>query len=241
MLLDDHRLVEPIAQVLDRAPAGWRPQIEAWRASPPGQRLQAFIAGRQAANARIYPAQVLRALAMTPPEAVRVVILGQDPYHGEGQAEGLAFSVPPGVRIPPSLRNIFKELQRDLGLPPPTSGHLGAWAARGVLLLNSVLTVEQGRPGSHAGQGWEALTDGLVAAMAEDRRPKAFLLWGAHAQAKAGLVAAGHPAHLVLSSNHPSPLSAGRGSTPFHACGHFGQVNRFLREAGRGEVDWSLR
>lgn len=232
-------LAEPLARVLDRAPASWRGAIERWRARPDGQRLLEFIAQRQAAGATIYPAAVLRALELTPLSAVRVVILGQDPYHGPGQAEGLAFSVPEGVRVPPSLRNIGKELTRDLGLPPPRQGHLGAWARQGVLLLNTTLTVEDGRPGAHTKCGWEALTDDLIEACADDPRPKAFLLWGAHAHAKAGLI--GNPSrHLVLAANHPSPLSATRPPRPFIGCGHFGAANRFLAAAGSAPIDWSL-
>jgi len=232
-------LVEPLARVLDRAPASWRAVVERWRASPDGQRLQAFVEQRQAAGATIYPAAVLRALELTPLPAVRVVILGQDPYHGPGQAEGLAFSVPPGQKLPPSLRNIGKELSRDLGLPPPRQGHLGAWARQGVLLLNTTLTVEDGRPAAHAKQGWEALTDGITKVCVEDKRPKVFLLWGAHAQIKVGLIdRVGR--HLVLKANHPSPLSATRPPTPFIGCGHFGAANRFLTAAGDRPIDWSL-
>lgn len=234
-----NRLVEPLARVLDRAPPSWAPQIEAWRASAEGRRLQAFVAQRQAAGATIYPATVLRALELTPSDRVRVVILGQDPYHGPGQAEGLAFSVPPGQPLPPSLRNIFKELQRDLGGATPRSGHLGPWAQRGVLLLNAVLTVEDGRPGCHAKQGWEALTDNVIHTLSCDAASKVFMLWGAHAQAKAGLIDSGS-GHLVLQANHPSPLSAGRPPVPFLGCGHFGVASRFLEAAGRGLMDWSL-
>jgi uracil-DNA glycosylase len=232
-------LAEPLGRVLDRAPASWRAVIDRWRTSPAGQRLVEFIEQRQAAGATIYPAAVLRALELTPLPAVRVVILGQDPYHGAGQAEGLAFSVPAGTRLPPSLRNIGKELARDLGLSPPRQGHLGAWARQGVLLLNTTLTVEAGRPAAHAKQGWEALTDDLIKESAEDPRPKVFLLWGAHARAKAALVAAAGP-HLVLAANHPSPLSATRPPLPFIGCGHFGAANRFLVAAGGPPIDWAL-
>ena len=188
----------------------------------------------------IYPPEPLRALALTPLHSTRVVILGQDPYHGPGQAEGLAFSVPPGVKIPPSLRNIFKELQRDLGLPPAASGHLGAWARRGVLLLNTCLTVEDGAPASHAKLGWEALTDALIQAAAQDAAPKVFMLWGAHAQAKAALIAAAGPQHLLLQANHPSPLSATRPPRPFIGCGHFSQAAAWLRVRG-WDISWDLR
>jgi uracil-DNA glycosylase len=231
-------LAEPLARVLDRAPPSWAPIVNAWRACAEGRRLEAFVAERQAQGAPIYPAAVLRALELTARDAVRVVILGQDPYHGPGQAEGLAFSVPAGQRLPPSLRNIFKELGRDLGLALPAHGHLGRWAQQGVLLLNTTLTVEQGRPASHAGQGWEALTDGLIKALAEGDRPLVFLMWGGHAQTRAAVPqAAGR--HRVLIANHPSPLSARRGPAPFIGCGHFSAANRFLVEQGQAPIDWS--
>jgi uracil-DNA glycosylase len=234
-----NQLGEPLARVLDRAPPSWAPIVEAWRASTAGRRLEAFVAERQAARATIYPAQVLRALELTARDQVRVVILGQDPYHGEDQAEGLAFSVPPRLRLPPSLRNIFAELQRDLRLPMPPHGHLGAWARQGALLLNTCLTVEAGQPGSHAKQGWEALTDDMVNRLSADGSPKVFMLWGAHAQAKAAWPqAAGR--HLVLQANHPSPLSARRAPLPFLGCGHFSAANRFLTANGQAPIDWSL-
>lgn len=230
-------LAEPLERVLDRAPVTWRPLIDAWRASAAGQALMAFVATRQAAAATIYPARVLHALELTPRERVRVVILGQDPYHGTGQAEGLAFSVPVGQPLPPSLRNIFKELQRDLSLPVPAHGHLGAWARQGVLLLNTALSVEQGAPGAHAGHGWEALTDAIVSAVAGSELPRVFMLWGNHAQAKAPLLAS-DAACLVLQSNHPSPLSATRGVLPFIGNGHFSAANRFLTDHGAAPIDW---
>jgi len=220
--------------------AGWQPVVDAWAASPEGVQLQGFLAQREAAGAVIYPPEPLRALRLTPLAHTRVVILGQDPYHGPGQAEGLSFSVPPGVKIPPSLRNIFKELQRDLGQQPPMSGgHLLAWAERGVLLLNTCLTVEDGQPASHAKQGWEALTDALIARAARDAAPKVFMLWGAHAQAKAALIAGSGPQHLLLQANHPSPLSATRPPAPFIGCGHFSQAAGWLAAQGR-PLDWSL-
>ena len=224
---------------IDQAPPSWAPIVRAWRESDAGARLEAFVAERQAQGATVYPAAVLQALHLTPREQVRVVILGQDPYHGAGQAEGLAFSVPVGQRLPPSLRNVFKELGRDLGLPMPPHGHLGHWAGQGVLLLNTSLTVEDGRPGSHAKHGWEALTDAIVNCLSDDDRPTAFLLWGGHAQAKAPSLRAGDR-HGVFVANHPSPLSARRGSAPFIGCGHFGAVNRFLAEQGQAPIDWSL-
>jgi len=214
----------------------WREVTEPFRASAQGRSLLARLDQRVAAGATVYPPQPLRALALTPLEEVRVVILGQDPYHGPGQAEGLAFSVAPGCPPPPSLRNIFKELQRDLGLPPPPNCSLVPWARQGVLLLNTTLTVEQGQAASHARWGWETLTDALVAAVA--RRPgRVFMLWGAHAQAKAPLLAG--RGHLLLRANHPSPLSALRPPLPFIGCGHFSAASRFVAAAG-GRLDWSL-
>lgn len=216
---------------------GWQGLLNAFWSSRSGLGLLDFLRDRLAAGAPIYPPQPMRALELVAPEDVRVVILGQDPYHGAGQAEGLAFSVAPGVRPPPSLRNIFKELQRDLGVPEPVSGSLVGWAGQGVLLLNTCLTVEDGLPASHEGRGWEALTDALVRACASTGQAKAFLLWGAHAQKKAALVE-GHD-HLVLRSNHPSPLSARRGPVPFLGCGHFSAVNQWLLGRGLPSVVWS--
>lgn len=225
----------------DRLAPGWAPLVSAFFASPAGRSLDGFVAGREAAGATVYPPRPLRALELTALADVRVVLLGQDPYHGPGQAQGLAFSVPAGLRLPPSLRNVFAELARDLGCPPPADGDLTRWARQGVLLLNTVLTVEDGRPGSHAGRGWEALTDALVAALAAEPAPKVFLLWGAPAQTKAALIDAapgGAGRHLVLHANHPSPLSARRPPLPFIGCGHFGRANAFLQARGRGVVDW---
>jgi uracil-DNA glycosylase len=233
------RLGEPLGALLERAPVSWAPLVQDWRASSDGRGLEAFIAARQAAGATIYPADVLRALVATPRDRVRVVVLGQDPYHGAGQAEGLAFSVPRGQPIPPSLRNILAELQRDTGLAAPQHGHLGAWASRGVLLLNAVLTVEDGQPGAHANRGWEALTDRIILALAQDSSPKVFMLWGLWAQRKQAALAGCGP-HAVLTANHPSPLSARRGAQPFIGCGHFGAANRFLQGRGLPPVDWSI-
>lgn len=214
---------------------GWRGPIETFLASDEGRRLAAFLDVRRRAGAVIYPPQPFTALMLTPFDAVRVVILGQDPYHGAGQAHGLAFSVPPGVRSPPSLRNILLELQRDVGCEPPGHGSLERWARQGVLLLNAVLTVEEGAPGAHARSGWEALTSDLLRRLASDARPKVFMLWGAFAQAhRAGI---GEP-HLVLEANHPSPLSARRPPVPFLGCRHFSRANAFLAAHGRGTIDW---
>ena len=205
---------------------GWRPLVDAFFASESGQQLLAFLRDRLAEGTVIFPPQPLRALELTPPEEVRVVILGQDPYNGRGQAEGLAFSVAPGVALPPSLRNIFKELQRDLGTPPPKfpvpGGSLVSWATQGVLLLNTCLTVEEGRPASHAGKGWEMLTDSVIRRVSAGEHPVVFMLWGAHAQAKRALI--DDSRHKVLLANHPSPLSALRPPLPFIGCGHFSQA-----------------
>jgi uracil-DNA glycosylase len=235
-----NRLLRPLADALARAPADWAPLVRAWQATAEGLRLQQHLAQRQAEGACIYPAEPLRALAMTPRRTVRVVLLGQDPYHGAGQAEGLAFSVPAGVRPPPSLRNILDEISRSLGVPHPPNGHLGGWARQGVLLLNTALTVEDGQPAAHAGHGWEALTDALIEATAADAGARVYLLWGAFAQAKAALIeAAGGGRHLVLRANHPSPLSARRPPLPFIGCGHFTQVRDFLAAQGTPAIDWS--
>lgn len=208
---------------------GWQPLVQGFFASSTGQALQHFLQARLQAGATVFPPQPLRALELTPPEAVRVVILGQDPYHGRGQAEGLAFSVAPGLPLPPSLRNIFKELQRDLGTPPPSfpspGGSLVKWARNGVLLLNTCLTVEEAQPASHAGKGWEVLTDAVIRHVASGDRPVVFMLWGSHAQSKRALIDSQR--HLVLTANHPSPLSALRPPQPFMGCGHFGKARAF--------------
>jgi uracil-DNA glycosylase len=217
----------------------WHTVVNAFLSSTTGLRLASFVRERLAAGATIYPPRPLRALELTPLHSVHAVILGQDPYHGPGQAEGLAFSVRAGVKLPPSLRNIFKELQRGPGKPPPT-GSLVDWARRGVLLLNASLTVEDGQPGSHAKKGWEALTDALLAEVAAHASPCVYMLWGAHAQAKAALIeetAASHGCDaLVLRANHPSPLSAGRPPVPFLGCGHFALARDWLVARGHPSV-----
>lgn len=234
-------LTRPLGEALDATALspGWQAVVAAWRHSGAGRSLVEFVERRQREGATVFPAEPLRALSLTPLDAVRVVILGQDPYHGAGQAEGLAFSVPAGQKLPPSLRNIDKELQRDLGQPPARSGHLIAWTRQGVLLLNTSLTVEEGAAGSHAKKGWEALTDGLIAATAAHAAPKVYLLWGAHAQAKAPLIEAAGPQHLVLQANHPSPLSATRPPQPFIGCGHFSAAQAWLAARGQA-LDWRL-
>jgi len=231
----------PLGALLRQDHGDWQPLLDDWRASPAGVATIAAVDARVAAGSVVYPADVLRALRLTPRASVKVVILGQDPYHGPGQADGLAFSVPPGQRLPPSLRNIVAELRRDLGLPAPGSGTLQAWAAQGVLLLNTSLTVEAGRPASHAKLGWSVLTDALLDALAADPQPKVFMLWGAHAQAAAPRLAGAGAAtrgHLLLRCNHPSPLSARRPPVPFVGCEHFGHASRFLAAAGRAGIDW---
>jgi uracil-DNA glycosylase len=210
---------------------GWHGVIHDFLHSHEGRALALFMRQRLAAGAVVYPPTPFQALELTPLAQVRAVILGQDPYHGPGQAHGLAFSVPEGVKIPPSLRNIFKELGAS-----PRSGSLVEWARRGVLLLNTSLTVEQGDAGSHARKGWEALTDALLAKVAATASPCVYLLWGAHAQAKAPLVERTAVEHgreaLILQANHPSPLSASRPPVPFIGCGHFRQAREWLAQRG---------
>lgn len=203
--------------------------------------LNAFLDGEAAAGKTIYPPAEdrFRALALTPLDRVRVVILGQDPYHGPGQAHGLSFSVRPGVKVPPSLVNIYKELQTDLGIAPARHGCLEHWARQGVLLLNTVMSVEGGRAASHRGRGWEAFTDAIIRAVAAKPDPVVFLLWGAHAQAKAAFVPSVEQggAHLVLSAPHPSPLSAYKG---WFGSRPFSRANAFLTEQGAAPIDWAL-
>lgn len=219
-------------------PQSWQAALGPVLATPEAHALDAWLRAEEAAGRTIYPprGQRLRALTLTPLDAVRVVILGQDPYHGPGQAMGLAFSVPPGVKPPPSLSNIHKELMTDCGIPQPMDGDLSRWARRGVLLLNTTLTVEAGKAGSHAGRGWEAITDACVAAVAARDVPSVFILWGNHAQARGERIPrlADGP-HCVIRGPHPSPLSAHRGF--FGSC-PFSAANRFLVAHGRGAIDW---
>ena len=229
--------------------ADWQALVAQFVHSAPGQHLRQFLQAELLRETPIYPAEPFYALQHTALASVRVVILGQDPYHGPGQAHGLAFSVPKGVKIPPSLRNIFKEIARENAKPglvpttafvPPASGNLDHWAAQGVLLLNTCLTVQDGQPASHAKQGWEVLTDALIQACGQKTEPVVFMLWGAHAQAKQVLIAA-HNAngrHLVLMANHPSPLSALRPPTPFLGCGHFESCNQFLQKNWQKMAIW---
>lgn len=201
------------------------------------QSLSTYLRQRKAAGVRVYPPgpEIFAAFNATPFDATRVVVLGQDPYHGAGQAHGLAFSVPPGKPIPPSLGNIFTELQRDVGMPRPSHGCLLPWAAQGVLLLNAVLTVEDGHAGAHQGRGWEGFTDHVVDALNAGRENLVFLLWGSYAQAKGKRIDTAR--HRVLRAPHPSPLSAHRG---FVGCAHFSATNTYLARHGGRPVDWSL-
>ncbi len=215
-----------------------RHELDAFLLSVEGQRLGGFLAERIKQGATIFPPGPFRALELTPLESVRIVILGQDPYHGPGQAHGLAFSVPDGVPIPPSLRNILAELQRDLGVPMRRSGSLETWAKQGVLLLNTCLTVEEGRPASHAGKGWDVLIGRILHAIVARSHPTVFMLWGAHAQSWRPIVDAGDGCRLILTCNHPSPLSARRPPKPFIGCGHFGQATRYLEQHGAGSLNW---
>ncbi len=199
--------------------------------------LRAFLMQEKTAGKVIYPRgdEYFKALDMTPFAKVKVVILGQDPYHGPNQAHGLCFSVHQGVAFPPSLLNIFKEIRQDLGLPMPTHGCLTHWAEQGVLLLNSVLTVEQGKAAAHQGKGWEQFTDSVIRELAEKRQGLVFLLWGSYAIKKGQFI--DRKRHLVLTAPHPSPLSAHRG---FMGCKHFSKANAFLQERGEKPIDWTV-
>ncbi|MFQ3201722.1 MAG: uracil-DNA glycosylase [Zhongshania sp.] len=201
------------------------------------QDLLQFVEARKSAGVTVYPPSEywFTALNSTPIADVKVVILGQDPYHGSGQAHGLSFSVLPGVKVPPSLRNIYKELQADLGMRIPDHGHLQAWAEQGVLLLNSVFTVEEGAAGSHQRRGWELFTDSIVKVLNEQCQGLVFMLWGSHAQKKGAAI--DRCRHLVLEAPHPSPLSAHRG---FLGCRHFSKANAYFEAPGRSAVDWRL-
>ncbi|HEU0013054.1 MAG TPA: uracil-DNA glycosylase [Longimicrobium sp.] len=216
-------------------PPSWRPHVGAELDKPYFHKLRDFVDAERRAHT-VYPpeAEVFTALELTPFDEVRVLILGQDPYHGPGQAHGLAFSVLPGVRPPPSLMNIFKELKDEMGCPIPNHGALVSWTRQGVLLLNAVLTVREGQPNSHKGKGWEKFTDAVIRAVAARPDPVVFVLWGGYAAKKEALIG---PPHYVHRSAHPSPLSAKRGffgSTPFTI------VNRELRHAGKEPVDWCI-
>jgi len=221
-------------------PDSWKPVLDPVLDSEEARRLGGWLRAEEGAGKTIYPLRGcrLRALELTPLDAVKVVILGQDPYHGPGQAMGLCFAVPEGVKVPPSLVNIYKELESDLGIARPTHGDLSAWARQGVLLLNNTLTVEAGQAGSHAGRGWDAITDSCVAAVAARSEPSVFILWGSHAQAKAKRIPGLRDGrHRVIESPHPSPLSAHRG---FFGSQPFSRTNAFLESRGRRAIDWRL-
>ena len=220
-----------------RLEPAWKSRIGDWLLRPDMRELSVFLRQRKAAGTRIFPPgpQIFAAFDATPFDAVKVVVLGQDPYHGAGQAHGLCFSVQPGVPVPPSLLNIYKEINADLGIAPPDHGCLLPWARQGVLLLNAVLTVEEGRAGAHQGKGWEGFTDHAIEALAREREGLVFLLWGSYAQAKGKVIDARR--HRVLRAPHPSPLSAHRG---FLGCGHFSAANQYLVQRGQAPIDWRL-
>jgi len=215
----------------------WKAPLQAEFDAPYMAALKEFLVTERDRGKRIFPkgSEWFHALDVTPLEQVRVVILGQDPYHGEGQAHGLCFSVKPGVRPPPSLINIYKEMKSDLGLEPPPHGNLEAWAKQGVLLLNAVLTVEAGLAASHQGKGWERFTDAVIRLVNDQPRPVVFILWGSYAQRKAAFV--DRQRHLVLASAHPSPLSAHNG---FFGSRPFSKANEFLMAHGQDPIDWKL-
>lgn len=214
----------------------WRNILGPYLATPEMDQLRTFLRDRLKHGARIYPPKEnwFAALNATPFDEVKVVILGQDPYHGAGQAHGLAFSVPVGTRIPPSLVNIYKELRSSMVMDAPTHGNLTDWAEQGVLLLNAVLTVEDAQPGAHVGKGWEGFTDEIIRQLNDHRENLVFMLWGSYAQAKGKVI--DRTRHCVLTAPHPSPLSAHRG---FLGCDHFGKANRYLRAHGQKDIDWS--
>lgn len=199
--------------------------------------LRAFLQREKLAGKRVFPpgGDIFNAFTHTPLDRVKVVILGQDPYHGEGQAHGLSFSVPPGMKVPPSLQNIYKEIHSELGCPLPTHGNLTRWADQGVLLLNSVLSVECGRAASHQGKGWEVFTDRVIEVVNRECQAVVFMLWGSYAQRKGAII--DRQRHCVLTAPHPSPLSAYRG---FFGCGHFLAANEYLESQGRQAIDWRL-
>jgi len=225
----------PVPQV-HIAPA-WATLLESAFQQPSFAQLISFLKAEKAQGKVIYPpgGLIFRAFELTPPHAVKVVLLGQDPYHNPGQAEGLSFSVPRGVPPPPSLQNMFKELQADLGIAPAGHGHLAHWATQGVLLLNTSLTSEQGLAGAHAQKGWEPFTDFVIQTVSQQQQRVVFLLWGAHARKKKVLIDT--QKHLILEAAHPSPLSAHNG---FFGCRHFSDCNRWLAEQGLSPIDWQL-
>jgi len=215
----------------------WLAQLEQEFQQPYMRKLREFLRQEKQQGKRIFPAgdDIFNAFAHTPLDKVKVVILGQDPYHGEGQAHGLCFSVKPGVKVPPSLQNIFKEIHAELGLPIPRHGYLNHWADQGVLLLNSVLSVEYANAASHQRRGWETFTDRVIEVINREREGVVFLLWGSYAQRKGAII--DEQRHCVLKAPHPSPLSAHRG---FFGCGHFKAANEYLQQRNETPIDWSL-
>lgn len=234
MGMNDPGAVQPVK--VPELGQGWPEQLQEEFKAPYFAELKRFLIAERQKHV-IYPhgSEIFQAFKLTPFNAVRVVILGQDPYHGPGQAHGLCFSVAPGMALPPSLRNIAKEIQRDIGPFTPFGGDLTPWAEQGVLLLNSTLTVRAHHAGSHSGHGWERFTDAAISALSRNRSGLIFLLWGSHAQAKEQLIDAGK--HHVLKAPHPSPLSAHRG---FLGCGHFSRVNQILAGQGSDPVNWAF-
>lgn len=226
-------------QFFNALPPSWKKPLEDICQRSEIDSLVQFLQAREAAGAIIYPAKhhIFAALSATPFDQVSVVIVGQDPYHGPGQAHGLSFSVPPSVPIPPSLRNIYKELHTDIGMQAPKNGTLTGWAQQGVLLLNALLTVEEGKPAAHAGRGWELFTDAIIDALIKRNHPTVFILWGAYAQKKVEHLhlPIDSEKHLILKSAHPSPLSV----TKFLGCRHFSQANAFLKKHNLPEIDWT--
>ncbi len=223
-------------KLFDQIPASWQPYLESEFRQPYIQKLEAFLEAERKTQ-QVFPPEkdLFRALELTPFENVKVVILGQDPYHDDGQAHGLAFSVQPGVKPPPSLVNMFKELETDLGIPRAKTGFLEPWATQGVLMLNAVLTVRAHAAGSHQKQGWEKLTDAIIKVISSHKMGVVFVLWGAYAHKKADLIDASR--HTVLKAVHPSPLSARNG---FFGSKPFSSINTALSETGKSEIDWKL-
>jgi len=228
--------VQPQQRSIQLEPS-WQNRLRAEFDKPYMENLRQFLQAERAKKKVIYPPMkdVFAAMNHTPFEQVKVVILGQDPYHGDNQAHGLSFSVQPGVDTPPSLKNIFKELREDLGVATPRHGYLGKWAERGVLLLNATLSVEAGRAGSHQNKGWETFTDAVIHRLNDEREGLVFMLWGSYAQKKGAFI--NRKKHLVLAGPHPSPLSAHRG---FLGCRHFSKANAYLVERGQTPIDWQI-
>lgn len=227
----------PMFRIKTSLPADWRAALKDELGKPYISELEHFLEDEYRQDKTIYPPRpaLFSAFSATPLEKVRVVILGQDPYHGEDQAHGLCFSVRPGVAVPPSLRNIYKELHADLGISTPGHGNLHSWAQQGVFLLNATLSVEAGKAGSHQKRGWEQFTDGVIRHLNDQQEGLVFVLWGSYAQKKGAFIDTQR--HRVLTAPHPSPLSAHRG---FLGCGHFSAINRYLADSGGKPINWSL-